>query len=131
LPTAEIVSEYRDYEAVFFFCDGGIKTVVKDIILSNTAADPSGNVLKKLTDDIVSEYENSLHVRYMENTLGSYSPSIYIELIMGQLEIAVSMMLNQIFRDMLTTHRWDHRRYRWLGNDLIANLIQHETKPPP
>jgi hypothetical protein len=131
LPTAEIVTEFREYESTLFFFEDGLKGVVKDLVLSNTVSDPTGMALRMLTAQVVSNYENSLHVRYMENTLGTISPSIYIELIVEQLEIAVSAMLRQILRDMLPTYRWDHRQHRWLGNDLIANLILNETRQPP
>lgn len=131
LPTAEIVTEFKHLEPVLCFYDDGLKGLIKEIVLRNTAADLSGQKSQDLAQEIVSAYEHSMHVRYMENTLRHADPSIYIELFVTQLDEILAELLTLLFASTLRTHRWDYRGSRWIGNDLLVRLVPLDSRPNP
>ena len=126
LPTADIVREFEDYESVFCFYDEGLRGVIKDIVLYNTVTDTTGEQTSMLVQDVISVYEHSLYVRYLENTLSISQPEICIEMMVIQLESAVSKMLKALFVKELQRYRWDRSSYEWLGNDLITRIKLRE-----
>ena len=128
IPTAEIISEFRHMDPVFCFYEDGVRGVVKDMVLRNTAGDDTGVVEQTLLNDIVAMYEHSLHVRYLENTLRITDPVIYIELFVAGLQETVSELLRQLFASVLSDHQWDSSEWGWIGNDLIVRMTPFEKQ---
>lgn len=129
LPLAEFVTEFKHLEPVLCFYDNGLKGLIKEIVLRNTAADASGQRSEALVKEIVTSYEHSMHVRYMENTLKVTDPSIYIELFVIQLDELLAELLLLLFSQSLQTHRWDYNDSAWIGNDLLVRMVPIDSKP--
>lgn len=124
LPTADIVREFKQYDAVFYFYEEGIKGIVRDVVLFSTGNDPEAGIdVKQMVMNRVNE-EIDRHdlIRYYENTHGSQWPTLVIELIIEQIEQAVRVMLDSIFMQLFYEVSWKGDSYDWLGDDMMAKI---------
>jgi hypothetical protein len=139
LPSSEIINYYHKYETVFSFVNGGVKELVKQLIMVSHGwyYDHFSDLQKteqsvRLTNELVEQYENSVHRRYLENThYQNMDVSRMVEQFIDEIEDAVNAMMNQYFAGVpyqVTSFAG------WLGLEAVVYMspvggqsVQHPT----
>lgn len=118
LPTADIVQDCQEFEPVFCFYNNGIKGLVRDIV--DLAASPHyDDEIAAFKDMVMSEYDQSINRRYLENTHQGMAQDFMIEMVIEQIAHGVQELFQQFFKQMI--YRVDNTE-KWLGNDLLTTV---------
>ncbi len=131
LPTSEIIRTFKAKEELFEFYEEGIRGLVRDIVMRPRAFDTvqicdgvgynkDAMILEELVAQVVSQYENSLHYRYIENTRAHIHPSCLVEVVVLCVEDAVSQMLRGFFAGF--AYDVCKSNWQWLEDDLVVTI---------
>lgn len=135
LPTGKIIHTFNTFEPVFCFYEEGVRGLVRDTVLLNTG-DPEGRAyvdsdearIKRgkllfaegLLERVIAQYENSLDLRYLENTLGQYCAESIVRMMVEQIDLAVAQMLRDYFGGQV--YQMCKSRWKWVGTDLLIRV---------
>lgn len=121
LPTTELFFEFRHYEQVLLFHDEGVRGVIRDLVLLSTGIPNHDEEAQDLLKYLLEEYNRSIDLRYLENTLRyPNAVAVMVEIAVTEIHQAVEAMMAQYFRNLV--YDICKARWQWLGADLILQL---------
>lgn len=129
LPTAGIVHEYRDCEALFSFYEDGLKGLIRDMVLVSDSRPPmhkpTAEEIKQefldsgLPERIMTQYAQSPDARFLAHT-GNTTHEAFIEMAAEVIYQSVVEMMNSLFLRLVYEVR--KQRWSWIGNDLVVSM---------
>lgn len=131
VPTSDLVREFWHCEPLLCFYDEGVRGLIRDTVLLNCGVPAGSFSLHRrrkepplfsdgLLDHVLGEFERSLEVRFLENTLPqrAESASFAVEAVVEAIDEAVARMMREfLLRDIYEICK---TRWQWIGYDLLV-----------
>lgn len=149
LPTTDIVRNFKEFDRLFSFYEGGIKGVVRDTVLLSAAwvLDHPSWIFDReimrypglvahydtkhpittaypviadgLLEKIMRDYANSPEAM-MQRFSENTSSENYVEIVAEMIDRAVGEMMNTLFRS--SVYDICKTEWQWIGDDLVAKI---------
>lgn len=133
LPTSTLVRQFWHCEPLLCFYDLGVRGLIRDAVLLNCGKPASSFSLYRrrkdpplfsdgLLDYVLEEYERSLDLRFLENTLPQRAVSgcFAVETVVEAIDEAVAAMMRECF--LREIYEICKTRWQWVGYDLLIRV---------